>query len=295
MNLTIAVLLTCFNRQEKTLACLQALFAQILPENINLTVYLVDDGSTDGTREAITKTYPQVKLFYGDGNLYWNGGMRWAFNEAIKDNPDFYLWLNDDTLLYPEALKTLWETYTQLEKKGEEKAIIAACTCDPQTGEFTYGGVLLNHPFHPFKYEFLKPTDSPQKCDTMNGNCVLIPRCIVQLIGNLDEAFVHYIGDWDYGLRAKKAGGSVWIAPGYLATCSANLKPGRHQGVDLSKGLEKTNQPKGLVLEDETLQPIGEWKVFTKRHGGWLWPVFWLLPYRRLLWLSLLHQLGLQK
>ncbi|WP_333410708.1 hypothetical protein [Microcoleus sp. LAD1_D5] len=44
----IAVLLTCFNRKQKTLACLEALFNQTLPADTSLTTYLVDDASTDG-------------------------------------------------------------------------------------------------------------------------------------------------------------------------------------------------------------------------------------------------------
>jgi GT2 family glycosyltransferase len=59
-------------------------------------------------------------------------------------------------------------------------------------------------------------------CDTMHGKCVLIPRSVVQIVGNLDPAFVHYIGDWDYGLRTRQEGCTVWIAPGYLGTCSLN-------------------------------------------------------------------------
>ena len=44
----IAVILTCFNRKQKTLACLEALFNQTLPADTSLTTYLVDDASTDG-------------------------------------------------------------------------------------------------------------------------------------------------------------------------------------------------------------------------------------------------------
>jgi GT2 family glycosyltransferase len=48
----IAVLLTCFNRKQKTLACLEALFNQTLPADTSLTTYLVDEASTDGIGTA---------------------------------------------------------------------------------------------------------------------------------------------------------------------------------------------------------------------------------------------------
>lgn len=46
---SIAVLLTVFNRKEKTLHALQNLFAQQLPEGVALEKYVVDDGCTHGT------------------------------------------------------------------------------------------------------------------------------------------------------------------------------------------------------------------------------------------------------
>jgi GT2 family glycosyltransferase len=69
----IAVLLTCLNRKQKTLACLEALFSQVLPAKVDISAYIVDDASTDGISDEVRQTYPQVKIFSGDGNLFWNG------------------------------------------------------------------------------------------------------------------------------------------------------------------------------------------------------------------------------
>ncbi|MEG3936819.1 glycosyltransferase family 2 protein [Microcoleus sp. S36b_A3] len=294
-QMSIAVLMTCHNRKLKTLATLESLFKQILTSEVALNTYLVDDGSTDGTAEAVQQTYPQVKIFSGDGNLFWNGGMRGAFSEAMKHDPDYYLWLNDDTIIYSKTISVLLETAQKLSEKGETKAIIGGSTCDPETGQTTYGGVVRNNPLHPFRYGILEPTEDPQMCDTMHGNCVLIPRSVVQIVGNLDPAFVHYIGDWDYGLRARQKGCTVWIAPGYLGTCSLNPQVTKMAAENLSEGLDKMSKPKGLSFKDATLQPAQEWKVFAQRHGGLLWQIYWLLPYRRLVLLSVLSKLGLTK
>lgn len=99
----IAVLITCFNRKKKTLACLESLFSIVS----NCHVYLVDDKSADGTSEAIKQNFPQVKIIQGDGNLFWSRGMYTAWKEAIKGCYDFYLWLNDDVELYPFFLQEL--------------------------------------------------------------------------------------------------------------------------------------------------------------------------------------------
>jgi GT2 family glycosyltransferase len=258
-------------------------------------VYLVDDGSTDGTTAAVTESYPQVKILQGDGSLFWNGGTRKAFAEAINHDYDYYLWLNNDTFLYPNALSNLLETYRSLLKRGERRAIIAGSTCDPKTKTLTYGGVVRRSRWRPLKFDLVEPGEQVKHCDTMNGNCVLIPREVVQVVGNLELAFTHYAGDWDYGLRAGKQGCTVWIAPGYVGTCSQNYQPGSEADlpVNLGDGLKKIGQPKGLPVREQVLHPIGEWKVFAQRHGGLLWPIYWLIPYRRLLWNSLIS--GFQK
>lgn len=275
---TIAVIMTCFNRREKTLASLAALFNQNLPPDVVISVYLVDDGSTDGTSEAVKEKYPDVHLLQGNGSLFWNGGMRRAFAEAIAYDPDFYLWLNDDTVLYPDAIAKAISTYQILQAQGELLCVIIGSTCDPQTHLLTYGGMVQKNWWHPLKFKLRPPEDKPLHCDTMNGNFVLIPRDIGAKVGNLDPNFVHSTGDMDYGLRVKQNGGSVWIVPGYIGTCPVNslaVDCWADPKLQVWERLKKVNQPKGL--------PMGEWKVFAQRHAGIFWPVFWLLPYFRLL------------
>ena len=80
----IAVLLTCHNRSEKTTACLHSLFQCYLPSDFVLDVFLVDDGSTDGTAELVTEKFPKVIIIHGDGNLFWNRGMHLAWSYASK-------------------------------------------------------------------------------------------------------------------------------------------------------------------------------------------------------------------
>lgn len=285
----LAVLLTCYNRSAKTLASLKALFNQEQKISVKMDVYLVDDGSTDDTAAAVSQHYPQVKIIQGTGSLFWNGGMRVAFAEALTHDYDYYLWLNDDTVLFPNALDTLLASYHTLQQQGEDYFLLAGSTCDPQTNVLTYGGVVRRSRWRPLKFDLIEPIETVQRCDTINGNCVLIPRKVVQIVGNLDPAFTHYAGDWDYGLRAGQKGCTIWVAPGYVGTCSQNYQSGSETNpqVQLHEGLKKISQPKGLAVREQTLHPLGEWKVFAQRHGGLLWPIYWLIPYRRLLWISL--------
>lgn len=293
---TVAVLLTCYNRREKTLQCLQALSQQSLPTDVELKPYLVDDASTDGTAESVRQEYPNVQLIQGTGSLFWNGGMRSAFEVAQADDPDYYLWLNDDTVLYPHALETLLEVSAKLSSQGQGKAIVVGSTVDPETNSPTYGGLTQTYWWHPLKFHHVhSDPDQPRLCATLHGNCVLVSRDVAALVGNFSSEYTHNLGDYDYGLRARRKGCSVWMAPGNLGTCSANPPSSRMVKTELTQiSLNQVDRPKGLAMEDVTLHSFQEWKAFCHENGGVFWFFYWLLPYRRLLWLMLVKRLSLK-
>ncbi|MBD2295929.1 glycosyltransferase family 2 protein [Anabaena sphaerica FACHB-251] len=267
----LAIIMTCHNRKEITLACLQELYQQ----NVKVDVYLVDDGSSDGTSNSVRDSYPEVNILQGNGNLFWGGGMRLAFGEALKQEYEFYIWLNDDTMLTPDAINKLLQIHNHLAQQGHRDTIIVGSTQDPITGSATYGGAVRSKHWYSNKFEFVAPGEEPQQCDTMYGNCVLIPNSVAQKVGNLDPAFIHTFGDLDYGLRAKKLGCTVWTAPGYIGSCSKNSV--RDSWADtklpIHKRLQKVTQIKGF--------PVRAWTIFTRRHSGPFWYLYWFLPYIR--------------
>jgi GT2 family glycosyltransferase len=268
---SLAIIMTCYNRRETTLNCLHALYQ----ETTKFDVYLTDDGSSDGTAQAVKAEFPDVKILQGDGNLFWVGGMRLAFGEAIKHSYDYYLWLNDDTFLQSNTLSNLLNIHQKLTQQGKADSIVVGTTKDPITGKPTYGGAVKSQKWYSNKFEFLQPSSVLQKCDAMFGNCVLIPNSVVSKVGNIDAAFIHSLGDLDYALRARKSGCEIWIAPGYVGTCSKNSV--RNSWADtnlhLLERLKKVTQIKGF--------PIKPWTVFCMRHSGPFWLLYWLLPYIR--------------
>jgi len=171
---------------------------------------MVDDGSTDGTSKAIQEHFPNVNIIPGDGNLYWNRGMHLAWNIASKsDNYEYYLWLNDDTMIHSYCISTLLES-SNLQKNqiivGTTNSLIDAF------GTVTYGGRDLNN-------RLIIPNGNIQECQRFNGNIVLIPKYVFDMVGFNDEYFHHGLGDFDYGLRALKLGVKSFIAPQILGTC----------------------------------------------------------------------------
>lgn len=276
---SLAVLITCFNRKQKTLTCLSKLFAQRLPDNIQISVFLVDDNSPDGTAIAVRQAYPSVHVLEGNGNLFWNGGMRLAFDTAFSKGYNFYLWLNDDTFLYEDAINKLLIEYSVLNNKGFAKSIVVGATQDQVTGSLTYGGANRYSRWYPLKFVTVTPGEAAKQCDTMHGNCVLIPHQVAEVMGNLDAHFVHHLSDFDYGFRANQQGCSVWLASGFVGTCSYHDPLWREQNLSLQERLKAINHPKGLN--------VAEWRVYAQRHAGPLWPVYWLAPYLKLVMTSI--------
>jgi GT2 family glycosyltransferase len=273
----IAVIVSCFNRKATTLAGLESLFNQKHVEHLNITVFLVDDGSTDGTAAAVAERFPAVRILHGDGSLWWVGAMRKAFATAMAEGEDGYIWWNDDTLLMDDALSRLVDCAIAVEPELGP-AIIVGTTRDPDTGERTFGGA------HKRKSGFLigftpayPDPDKPVRIDTMNGNFTLIPSAIANTVGNMEPKFLHRLADFDYGQRAVKAGFPVILAPGYFAWCKKNSLANTFKDgtIPLSARWKNLMSPRGSDPR--------EWLLYTKRHYGWLWPLYFISPYVKVL------------
>jgi GT2 family glycosyltransferase len=268
----VVACLTAFNRREKTCAALGAFFEQ--EGGFGLSAVLMDDGSRDGTTEAVSASFPKTEILRGDGSLFWNGGMAAAFEVARRQSPDFYLWLNDDTMLRQNALRRLVDDYRTLDSSAG--AIVVGSTLDGDSGSHTYGGVRKASVWHPGRFVLVEPSQSLQACDAMNGNIVLVSAQAAERVGAIDDSFTHSMGDYDYALRARAAGLPVVVGRGYHGACPRN-SPGSawHEKATVGQRYRAAISAKGL--------PVREWTYFLRKHGGLLWPIAWLATYRRIL------------
>ncbi len=228
----IAVVMTCFNRKEKTLRSLQTL--SLIPEKVE--VYLVNDGCTDGTPNAVEMQYPQVHLIQGNGKLYWNRGMHLAWSTALAGDYDYYLWLNDDVALYPDALTHLLAD----SQKKADRTILSGAVKDPQTDKLSYGGINQS------TGKQAAPDGTLQPIRNLNGNVLLVPRYVVQRIGIIDPVYEHHFGDVDYGLTAKENDVEVLLGSHYAGECVANsMDRNRKRGVSLAQRFSFLYSPFG--------------------------------------------------
>lgn len=260
----VAALLTCHERRDTTLACLSYLARQE-GHGTAVEVFLTDAGSRDGTAAAVRERFPEVTVIERGPELFWNSGMRVSWHVARGTRPDAYLWLNDDTHLDPDALARLVRVWDDA-----GTAIVAGSTRDPGDGHVTYGGVRRRHRLRPLRFSRVQPDPAAAvPVETVHGNCVLVPAAVAERVGNLDPNFTHGMGDFDYGLRARRAGIEVLLAPGTFGTCARNEAEDRGPREELAhlRGV------KGL--------PPAEWRAFARRWAGPVWPLYFVSPYVR--------------
>lgn len=274
-SLRIIALATCHNRKKLTLRALSSLHEQALPPGCKLEVCLVDDGSTDGTTDAVRSNFPDVHIIQGTGDLFWAGGMRHGWDLYVKDQDfDYLLVINDDITLFSGALKSLISSVSILRTDGVASFAVSGAFSHPDTGETTYGGVIRSSSWHPLKFRKIAPNGQLQECATINMNCTLISKAALDLVGFLSADFVHKAADFDFGLRLAKAGGFVALSPEYVGECETNTEQGspRERGIDLGTRWARFFSPKGGGQFSFRL-------LYYRRHAGFLWPFYLLLSY----------------
>lgn len=267
MKYQLAILVTSHNRKDKTLTCLKTIFEQEDMADIQLSIYLVDDNSSDGTSEAILLAYPTVRIFKGNGQLFWAGGMRIAWLEALKEKKfNYYLLINDDTALFKDAVKKLFHDLQLV----PDNAILVGSSMDQSTGEITYGGRRLKNRYNLSSTIILPDNKSPQPCDLGNANIMLVPATVVERIGILSAGYTHAIADHEYTIKAKKAGIPSYISSCYNGFCTNNHDTYRlnNTTTSLKQRIDYLYSVKGLAYK--------QYLQFIRKHFPLYLPQAWL-------------------
>ena len=212
----IAIILTSHNRVSKTYNCIDKLINSNLPINHIIEIFLVDDLSKDNTQTVIKKSFPQVEVIEGDGNLYWCGGMRRAWTQAFnKYDFDYYIWINDDVEIFNNSIIQLLEVQNEYFLNNAKNCIVFGFCSSFNDNDITYGGI--------YKKRFLKPNGKLQKAELINGNFVLVPKQVFEILGNLSEKYTHGMADYDYSLRANENNVECISTKVVVAKCNRNV------------------------------------------------------------------------
>ena len=221
----VALVIPVYNRRDTTLQGLRSL-ARIDTEGLDVGIFVVDDGSTDGTGDAIREHFPDVVLIEGDGSLHYAAGTNRGISAALEWEPEYIATMNDDAVFHEQFLERLVKT-----AERNPRSIVGALLLlwnEPhkvfQVGQYwnTWkGGWVIPEDLTAFnvpKEEF--------EVECIVGNCVLFPVEAIRENGLMDEVkFPHGWGDAQYLMRMRKAGWKLLVQPRSFVWCEPNTNP----------------------------------------------------------------------
>jgi GT2 family glycosyltransferase len=206
----ISIIIVTWNCRDYVLRCLETIYTNT---GFDFETIVWDNNSTDNTCQAISETYPAVKLLNNGQNI----GFARANNETIKHARGKYLLLlNPDTEMFSTTLADL----VKMAKVYDDQAMIVPTllnsdgTLQPSRHSFlTIDGIAKKILVTIRRLLGQELPGSKLHVDWAIGACWLIPRDIHQAVGELDGNLFMYGEDWDYCLQVHKAGFEIMWAP----------------------------------------------------------------------------------
>jgi GT2 family glycosyltransferase len=206
----VHILIPAYNNKKEVLTLLNCLSQQSYR---SFRIILVDDGSTDGTKEEVSALFPHTVILVGDGNLWWTGanclGVDYILKEAA-DN-DFILLLNNDLMVESGYLAGLVEASNRF-----NRALVGSTLVDYRNHAFMESGIKIDNYLQLTvnrNREQITSTDFDLEVDVLSGRGTLIPVEVFREIGSFKKrALPHYGADYEFSIRAKRTGYKLHVS-----------------------------------------------------------------------------------
>ena len=256
---SVAAIVLNYNGKDVTLEALSSLTGMDYP---NYELVVVDNGSTDGSYEAIAESYPQVVQVRTEENLGPAGGANLGIRWALDRGFDYLMILNNDIEVEPSMLTALvamaesredigvvgpkgyyyWDR-ERIWSAGGELRFAEAITSERGEGELDRG-----------------QWDRAEEVDYVNGCVMLVKRECFEKVGLWDPVFHLAVEDADFCWRVKEAGWTCWYAPSARFWHMVSASTGGYKA------------PK-------TFQTARSTAIFIRRYAnawGWVRALFWI-------------------
>lgn len=215
----LSVVVPTHETRDLTLRCIETLEAE---GTAGLEIVAVDDGSTDGTAEALAAGHPAVRVVR---NVPAAGFTRAANRGMAEARGDILLLLNSDTEVPPGAFAPVLAAFARDPRLGAAGAVLHYPDGSPQ---WSGGGAptllwlfSLASGLPPLLarlpgWRRAKPVGAPAgRVEWVTGAALALRRQAWEEAGGLDEGFRFYGQDLDLCLRLRDAGWKVELVPGF--------------------------------------------------------------------------------
>jgi GT2 family glycosyltransferase len=258
---------------------------------------VLDDGSTDGTREMLAAEFPDVVYRRGDGDCWWAGGTNRAIEACLELGCDYVLLLNPDFRLEPGAVERLVET-------AEEKnpCVTACLVLDGGRPDRVWwagsrwGRRLPRLPIYTHRYLYPAGTPAahlpcfPFPTDEVHGRGVLVPASLFRECGLLDaQTFPHYGADVDFSHRLRQAGYEMWVVPSARGLLDVDHSRMSRPSGDLRARVQAVRR---YLTERKDGEALRVWRELMRRHAP---PGAALPSFAYVVGVNVLRRLGLTR
>jgi len=263
----VSILMAVFNRIDLTRRCLATLEQSLA--GVAYEVLIVDDVSTDGTRDFLKTLGPPYRIFLNEkkGNFAINNNL--AAREARSSR---FLFLNNDTELAPGWYEPMKEALAQAGDAG----LIGNHQTNPSTRRYDHLGVVFAPWLTPTHYgQHFARVPSPLRSGVTSWSAVTAACCLTHrdtfwAAGGFDEAYVNGCEDIDLCLRMHRLGRRHYVANASVIVHHKGASPGRKRFND--ENLERLKAIWGDTIRCEFVEKDA--RLFAKTYllKTWVYP-----------------------
>jgi GT2 family glycosyltransferase len=224
---------------------------ETLPADLTHEIILVDDGSTDGTREWLAGLEAPFRVILNERNLGYgasnNRGAAIARGELLA-------LLNNDLVLTPGWLQPMIEAHELLRGRT---GVVGNVQRNARTGALDHAGIFINYKGKPehvrtplWRIRVANRFKRLRRVPAVTGACMLIHHDVWAELGGFDEGYVNGCEDVDFCLRAAAAGYRNLVALRSVVRHHISPSPGR-------KGRDEENTRRFTLRWRRTLVSLG--------------------------------------
>lgn len=209
----VLVVIVTYNAMQWAERCFSSIFSSSIP----LDVYVVDNGSTDGSQNYIKSCYPNIHFYQSEINLGFGRANNIGMQYALDNNYDYVYLLNQDAWVMPDTVEKLIDIHKenpgygilspfQLQANMQHlDANFASWVCSWEANKFLLDDLY----FCNRKTIYSVPM-------VMAAHWLISKSCLHK-VGGFSPTFPHYGEDVNYANRAKYHAFKVGIVPEVIA------------------------------------------------------------------------------
>jgi GT2 family glycosyltransferase len=214
----VAVVVLCLNRREDTVECLRSLDRLRWDA---LSVFVVDNGSTDGTLEAVRSEFPHVTAIRSEQNLGFADGNNVGMRAALEAGADYVLILNNDTVVDERLVEAL---VAEAERRPDAGALCPLIHYVDPADHIWYAGARFDpRAVHNGRHTGYGDRDTGQyrtvrEIGRATGAAMLVPRRVIEHVGYFEGRLFIQVEDVEWSLRMRRAGYRILFVPDGLVS-----------------------------------------------------------------------------